>query len=215
MANTNSKSADLGQTQPGRFGALRERTSGATDRLNGSVDGSPLVALAAGVVVGAVAGALLPRTDRETELLGPVGSKIGQAAAEAARAARDAGKQELGILAENKSPLEMVVEKAVGAVSAAGNAAGSAAASRTAAWEGTLAGGVPPATPKTTPGSTMERPQQRLDARAQHLGRQRPGMSQAHDALAVDHEGVGVLDDVGHLRMVVEGLDAQAGQPGV
>jgi hypothetical protein len=81
------------------------------------------------VVVGAVAGALIPRSERETELLGPVGSKIGQAAAEAAKAARDAGKHELGILTENKSPMEAIVDKALGAVSAAGSAAGSAAAS--------------------------------------------------------------------------------------
>ena len=53
-----------------------------------------------------------------------MGSKIGQAAAEAAKAAREAGKQELG-LGEHKTPMEMVVEKAVGAVSKAGSAAAS------------------------------------------------------------------------------------------
>lgn len=124
MANTNQNS-----TGAGRLDGLRSRASGTTDQLGGKVEGSPLAALAAGIVLGAVAGALLPRTDKETELLGPVGSKIGQAAAEAAKAARDAGKQELGMLGENKSPMEMMVEKAVGAVSAAGSAAGSAAAS--------------------------------------------------------------------------------------
>ena len=112
-----------------RTGGMRQRASGVGDRLGTSIEGAPLAALAAGVVVGAVAGALLPRTERETEVLGPVGSKIGQAAADAARAARDAGKQELGILTENKSPMEAIVDKALGAVSAAGSAAGSAAAS--------------------------------------------------------------------------------------
>lgn len=124
MASTNQTTSS-----GGRLGGLRDRTSGATDKLSSSVDGSPLAALAAGVVIGAVAGALLPRTDKETELLGPVGSKIGQAAADAARAARDAGKQELGMLGENKSPMEIMVEKAVDAVSKAGSAAGTAAAS--------------------------------------------------------------------------------------
>jgi len=132
MANTN-QTANQTKNSSGRFGSalgsVRERTSGVNDRLGTTVEGSPLAAIAAGVVVGAVAGALLPRTDKETQLLGPVGSKIGQAAAEAAKAARDAGKQELGMLGENKSPMEMVVEKAVGAVSKAGSAAGSAAAS--------------------------------------------------------------------------------------
>lgn len=102
---------------------------GVRDQLTGSVDTAPLAALAAGAVLGAVAGALLPRTDRETEVLGPIGSKIGQAAAEAAKAARAAGKEQLGVLSENKSPMEMLVDKAVGAVSAAGTAAGNAAAS--------------------------------------------------------------------------------------
>jgi hypothetical protein len=127
MASTNQTTSSTGSS--GRLGGLRQRASGATEALSTRVEGSPLATLAAGVVVGAVAGALLPRTDKEVELLGPIGSKIGQAAAEAAKAARDAGKQELGILAENKSPMEMMVEKAVDAVSKAGSAAGTAAAS--------------------------------------------------------------------------------------
>jgi hypothetical protein len=103
----------------------RRRASEAGDRIGGRIDSAPLVALAAGVVVGAAAGALLPRTDRETEILGPVGSRLGQAAAEAARAAREAGKQELGLLSDARSPMEAIVDKAVGAVSAAGDAAAS------------------------------------------------------------------------------------------
>jgi hypothetical protein len=113
-----------------RFGGVRQRASSAGDQLNSRVEGAPLAAVAAGVAIGAIAGAILPRTDRETEILGPIGSKIGQAAAEAAKAARDAGKQELGVLSENKSPMEMLADKAVAAVSKAGSAAGSAAASK-------------------------------------------------------------------------------------
>jgi hypothetical protein len=113
----------------GALNSVKGRASGAGDRLTGTVETSPLAAVAAGVALGAIAGALLPRTDRETEVLGPIGSKIGQAAADAAKAARDAGKQELGILAENKSPMEMMVEKAVDAVGKASSAAGTAAAS--------------------------------------------------------------------------------------
>lgn len=123
-------------TNPGKtgrvnnaLGGVRQRASGIGDQLGQRVEGAPLAAVAAGVVLGAVAGALLPRTERETKLLGPVGSKIGHAAADAAKAARDAGKQELGLSRESKSPMEMLVDKAVEAVSAAGTAAGSAAAS--------------------------------------------------------------------------------------
>lgn len=116
-------------TSTSRTGGVRQRAAGVGDQLGTRVEGSPLAAVAAGVVLGAVAGALLPRTDREVEVLGPIGSKIGHAAAEAAKAARDAGKEQLGVLSENKSPMELLVDKAVGAVSAAGSAAGSAAAS--------------------------------------------------------------------------------------
>lgn len=123
-------SSNQNEAGSGRMSNVRQRASGAGERLTGTVDGAPLAALAAGVVIGAVAGALLPRTDKETELLGPVGSRLGQAAADAARAARDAGKQELGLMGESKSPVEMLVDKAVGAVSAAGSAAGNAAASK-------------------------------------------------------------------------------------
>lgn len=118
-----------------RLGGARQRVAGVGDQFGSTVDGSPLAVLAAGVVVGAVAGALLPRTQRETEVLGPIGSKIGQAAAEAARAARDAGKEQLGVLSENKSPMELLADKAVGALQAAGSAAGSAAASTVAGKE--------------------------------------------------------------------------------
>lgn len=103
----------------------RRHAADANQRIGSSIESAPLVALAAGVVVGAVAGALLPRTERETEVLGAVGSKIGQAAAQAAKAAREAGKEELGLLSDAKSPMETIVEKAIGAVTAAGSAAAS------------------------------------------------------------------------------------------
>ncbi len=115
---------------PSRPSSARQRASSVGDQLGSTVEGSPRAARAAGAVVGGGAGALLPRTDKETELLGPVGSRIGQAAAEAAKAARDAGKQELGLLGESKSPVEMLADKAVGALQAAGSAAGNAAASK-------------------------------------------------------------------------------------
>ena len=102
------------------------KTKKGNDKQGGSsIDASPLAALAAGIAIGAVVGALLPRSERETELLGPVGSKLGQAAGDIAKAARQAGQQELGLLGESKSPMEILVEKAIGALGAAGSAAAS------------------------------------------------------------------------------------------
>lgn len=129
MASRNQDTTTTTSTSSSRLGGARQRVAGVGDQLGSRVEGSPLAALAAGVVVGAVAGALLPRTERETEVLGPIGSKIGQAAAEAAKAARAAGKEQLGVLSENKSPMEMLADKAVGALQAAGSSAATAAAS--------------------------------------------------------------------------------------
>lgn len=108
----------------------KQRVADAGDKIGSTVDKAPLVALAGAAVVGVVAGALLPRTDKETELLGPIGSKLGKAAGEAVKAARDAGKHELGLLTGDESPVQALLEKAVGAVSAAGSAAASSVAGK-------------------------------------------------------------------------------------
>lgn len=129
MASRNQDNSTSSPSSASRLDSVRTRAAGVGDQLGSSVEGSPLAALAAGVVLGAVAGALIPRSERETEVLGPIGSKIGQAAAEAAKAARDAGKEQLGVLSENKSPMEILADKAVGALQAAGSSAATAAAS--------------------------------------------------------------------------------------
>jgi hypothetical protein len=74
---------------------------------------------------------LLPRTDREEELLGGVGRKINDSAREAARAARESGKaqlDELGLSRDGlRGKLDEFTDRAVGAVkSSAGAAAGAA-----------------------------------------------------------------------------------------
>jgi hypothetical protein len=116
----------------GAIGSARDRASAAGQQVGTRVDEAPLVALVGGVALGAAIGALLPRTEREARTLGAVGNKLGQAAADAARAAVDAGKHELGLSQAAKSPVEAIIDKALGAVSAAGTAAGSAAASKVA-----------------------------------------------------------------------------------
>lgn len=64
------------------------------------VDAFPVTALVCGLAIGAVLGALLPRTRQEEELLGTVGGAINDRARDAVNAARDAGQaklEELGI----------------------------------------------------------------------------------------------------------------------
>lgn len=124
--------ADAQSRVQSALGGARERTSAAGREFGSRVEDAPLAALIGGVAVGAALGALLPRTEREQQTLGPVGQRIGQAAAEAAKAAVAAGKQELGIAEPAKSPVEAVIGKALSAVTAAGSAAGQAAASTVA-----------------------------------------------------------------------------------
>lgn len=60
-----------------------------------AIEGNPLGILVGGLAVGALAGALIPRSDKEKELLAPVGKRLSEGARVAAQAAREAGKAEL------------------------------------------------------------------------------------------------------------------------
>ncbi|PCD04579.1 hypothetical protein COC42_00165 [Sphingomonas spermidinifaciens] len=66
------------------------------------MEASPLAALLGGVAIGVAIGALLPRTQREAEALGPLGKRLTDGAAAAARAAREAGRQEIEALIPDK-----------------------------------------------------------------------------------------------------------------
>jgi hypothetical protein len=105
------------------YAAARERTAGAGQ----SLEGSPLAAMLGGIAIGAIAGALLPRIEKERELLGPLGAKIG----DAARAALDAGKSaggdaldEAGLTSDQlREQVSKLVENALKAAGTAGTAA--------------------------------------------------------------------------------------------
>lgn len=63
---------------------------------------APLIALAGGLAAGALLAALLPRSDKERELLGPVGERLVGTARVAAEAAREAGTTKLDELGLNR-----------------------------------------------------------------------------------------------------------------
>ena len=67
---------------------------------------------------------MLPKTKREEELLGDVGRRLNDTAREAARAARDAGREqidELGLSREGvRRKLDDFTDRAVGAVKTSG-----------------------------------------------------------------------------------------------
>jgi hypothetical protein len=117
------------------YATARERAGSAYEtagrKTSQSIDSNPVAAVVGGLAIGAIVAALLPRTDREEELLGPVGRKITDSARQAANAAKEAGKgqlDELGLSRDGlRSKLDDFTDRAVGAVKTTGGAAADAA----------------------------------------------------------------------------------------
>ncbi len=91
------------------------------------IDRNPLAVLAGGLAIGAVIGALLPRTERESKVLGKTGRDINKRAKSAFQAAKEAGSQQIDELGLNgdavKNQFKAMVDKAGGAAKSAGKAA--------------------------------------------------------------------------------------------
>jgi hypothetical protein len=77
------------------YGSTREGAARAGQRAAEGIDANPMAAVVGGLAIGAAVAALLPRTRRETEMLGPIGERLTESAREAANAARDAGRSKL------------------------------------------------------------------------------------------------------------------------
>lgn len=104
----------------------------AYDRAIEGVEANPLAILVGGLAVGALAGALIPRSAREKQLLAPVGKRLGEGARAAVAAAREAGQAELeqrGLTADAGRDQVRSLLKGFGqALSTAGAAAAKSAA---------------------------------------------------------------------------------------
>ncbi|WP_445193402.1 hypothetical protein ACT009_05830 [Sphingomonas sp. Tas61C01] len=112
-----------------------ERAYGRTvDTASQTIDASPLGILAGGLALGALAGALLPRSDKEKELLAPVGKHLGERVRAATQAARTAGQEEfanLGLTKDGaKDQVKTLLEGVTKALSTAGAAAAKSASSK-------------------------------------------------------------------------------------
>jgi ElaB/YqjD/DUF883 family membrane-anchored ribosome-binding protein len=98
----------------------RESVRGAGQRTANGIDSNPVAAVIGGLAIGAVVGALLPRSQKEQALLGSTGRRITDSARQALSAARDAGRKELdeiGISRDGvKRRLEEFTDRAAGAV---------------------------------------------------------------------------------------------------
>jgi len=108
----------------------KETAREAARRTAEGIEANPLAVLVGGVALGVLAGAVLPRTDQESKLLGPVGKRLTDTASGAAQAARDAGKAELDSLGLNKEAARDQVGKLLDGVIKAISTAGAAAAAK-------------------------------------------------------------------------------------
>ena len=132
-AGERGRLAAVGEGAAEAYRTARERTAAAYEgaregavsarrRAAEGIEANPVAAVVGGLALGALAAAFLPRSRREDELLGDVGRKINDTAREAARAARDAGREqieELGLSKEGvRRKLDDFTGRAVGAVKA-------------------------------------------------------------------------------------------------
>lgn len=85
-----------------RSQALKERFAGLSDTASTQIDNSPLIAVGAGLALGAVLGAVLPASQKERELLGPIGSKLNEAGTGAIDRGRGMAKQKFDEMAGDK-----------------------------------------------------------------------------------------------------------------
>ncbi len=79
-------------TARGRAGRALETARERTSEVSAQLAVYPVAAVLGGMAIGAVLGALMPRTRREDQLLGDIGRKLVDGAREVARQGIDAGR---------------------------------------------------------------------------------------------------------------------------
>ena len=99
------------------YEAARNRASDAGRKANEQLSIYPLSAVVGGFLLGALVGAMLPRTERETKLMGQTGRRVAGAAEDAARRGLDAGREQID---ELKSKAAETVSEAVSSLAGGG-----------------------------------------------------------------------------------------------
>jgi hypothetical protein len=132
-------------TKPGRLESALDDARHTARRAGKAIEANPVAVVAGGIALGVVAGALLPRTQRETELLGPVGKRVTEAAAGAVGAAKVAAVAELGSIPLSREAARDQVGKFIDQVGKAMASAGQAALSHGESARDTVVEAVTPA----------------------------------------------------------------------
>ncbi len=118
-----------------RIDDAKHAASDAAHRAADAIESNPLAIVAGGLAIGALAGALIPRSAKEKELLAPVGRSLGERARSALQAARETGTSELQNAGLSKDAAKDQVKSLFQGIAKAATSAGSAAA-KTAANKG-------------------------------------------------------------------------------
>ena len=128
LATAKAKTTQSTATARAKASEAYEKGKGKT---SDGIDKNPLAIVLGGMAIGAIVGALLPRTERETKVLGKAGKKLNKKARKMADAAKAAGKDQVESLGLNGDALRLqfrdLVSKAAVAVKAASQAATDAA----------------------------------------------------------------------------------------
>jgi hypothetical protein len=109
------------------YASAREKARSAGRSAADTLDGNPMAAVLGGIAIGAAIGALLPRTRRESKVLGAVGEKLHGAAHEATEAAKAAGRDKLAELGISQDKAREVMKTLLDGLIATVGTAGTAA----------------------------------------------------------------------------------------
>ena len=116
------------QAEPaGTLDRARDTAADAARRTVQGIEANPLGIVVGGLAVGVLAGALLPRSEKERELLAPVGKRIGDSARAAIETAREQGLSELESRGFTRDAAREQVKNLLGGLGQAAASAGTAA----------------------------------------------------------------------------------------
>lgn len=104
-----------------------EAYDNARERTRDGIEGAPLLALGGGLALGALIAAVLPKTQTEEKLMGPLGGRITDGARAAASAAKEASREKLSELNITRDAGKGVVQSVLDGIGEAARTGGQAA----------------------------------------------------------------------------------------
>ncbi|MEW4466765.1 hypothetical protein AB1K62_02895 [Parasphingorhabdus sp. JC815] len=96
--------------------ATRDIAKSAASKSEETITKNPLAVIAGGLALGALVGALLPKSNAESKYVGGAGKRINQTARKAYDAAKDAGQQQIETLGLSKNSIQEQIKDLLGKV---------------------------------------------------------------------------------------------------